>query len=343
MAERRVLSEEEFNGSLSKEVPDYLSIVEEKMRQKRREEGDEKEDGACSESLKSAYQQVMQIISRPDVDEDIKREIVVKFSKDFPNNPCFSRPELVKYLSNLTLMLGVSGPDSGLGIYVNGLYSGKRTPASIKVVRGDIIRPGKIGWGGIWIVRGDEEHIRFRGVAGSEGVRLYVDIVGEQKTVVNMIGYSLKENTTQEEFDRIVTSSGTMRIISLSDCWNIRSIHSLLGQTDLWALDLAKTRITDMGVLAGFKSLRLLNLRGTHISDISPIAELKELRFLSLWETPVSDIAPLVELKELRVVNLISTFVSDISPLLNLKNLKVIYLTGSKFTVTQNGLESDNL
>lgn len=322
------------NGSSSScidatlEVPNYLSILEEEMRKREQEQKQkEMQQKLYQKRLEAAYKQVLQIVTREDVEDDIKTKVVIKFSQDFPKNPYLSEFEIGKYLPTFSISLDISGPEDHLGIYVNGLYTGKKVPSKVELRRGDIVSVDKVGKGA-WVINGNEKYIRFKREPIEEGNSIYADVGEGDK----LIGYSFKESTTQEEFDALVSKSSELRVISIRDCKGVKSINSLTKNTGLWALDAARSRFYMDKSFAVFKALRFANFRETNVTDISPLSNLEELRWLSLWGTSVLNLAPLANLRRLTGLNIIGAPVSDISPLLGLKSLKSIYLRDSRIS-----------
>lgn len=96
--------------------------------------------------------------------------------------------------------------------------------------------------------------------------------------------------------------------------------------TDLVALDLGHSRITDISAIASLKKLRAVILMDNKITDISAFAELKDLEFIEMNATNrVKSVEPLKDLKNLKYINLWGSMgISDLSPLYNHENLKIV-------------------
>ncbi|HDH96168.1 MAG TPA: hypothetical protein ENF73_00385, partial [Proteobacteria bacterium] len=74
-----------------------------------------------------------------------------------------------------TVIVEVSGPEDGLRIYVNGVWTGATTPARIAVERGDVVVSDWLH-NGCWLISGDERFVRFKREAFVDGYRLYADV-----------------------------------------------------------------------------------------------------------------------------------------------------------------------
>ena len=81
--------------------------------------------------------------------------------------------------------------------------------------------------------------------------------------------------------------------------------------------------LSDSGIepLRALTQLQALNLEGTQVSDLEPLSELTQLQELNLNYTQVSDLEPLRELTQLRELELRGTPVSDLSPLVKMKGV----------------------
>ncbi len=98
----------------------------------------------------------------------------------------------------------------------------------------------------------------------------------------------------------------------------------------LTELDLGESGISEIGFIAGCKSLQKLNLNSTQVSDLSPLASLANLSWLDLRSTQVSDLSPLASLAKLSKLYLSNTQVSDLSPLASLANLSWLDLRSTQ-------------
>ncbi len=96
--------------------------------------------------------------------------------------------------------------------------------------------------------------------------------------------------------------------------------------TDLRALDLGHSLITDISAIASLKKLRAVILTDNIITNISAFAELEDLEFIEMNSTnKVSSVEPLKDLKNLKYINLWgSVGLTDLSPLYAHKNLKLV-------------------
>ena len=95
--------------------------------------------------------------------------------------------------------------------------------------------------------------------------------------------------------------------------------------TDLRALDLGHSIITDISGIASLKKLRAVILTDNKIRDISAFAELKDLEFIEMNATnKVKSLEPLRGLQNLKYVNFWgSVGISDLSPLYDHESLEI--------------------
>ena len=95
--------------------------------------------------------------------------------------------------------------------------------------------------------------------------------------------------------------------------------------TDMVALDLGHSRITDISAISSMKHLRAVILMDNKITDISVFAELKDLEFIEMNATnKVKSIEPLRKLQNLRFINLWgSVGLTDLSPLYEHEKLEI--------------------
>ena len=89
-------------------------------------------------------------------------------------------------------------------------------------------------------------------------------------------------------------------------CSNISNINFLHKLTNLTSLNLSRTAITDVSVLKGLKRLTSLNLSHTDITIISELKELKRLRSLDLSDTEITDISVIIDLLSIEFLNLVN-------------------------------------
>jgi Leucine-rich repeat (LRR) protein len=96
--------------------------------------------------------------------------------------------------------------------------------------------------------------------------------------------------------------------------------------TDLVALDLGHSRITDISGIASMKNLRAVILTDNKITDISAFAQLKKLELIEMNATnKVKSVEPLRDLPNLKYINLWGSMgITDLSPLYNHENLKIV-------------------
>ena len=98
--------------------------------------------------------------------------------------------------------------------------------------------------------------------------------------------------------------------------------------TDLRALDLGHSLITDISAISSLKKLRAVILTDNKITDISAFAELKDLEFIEMnVSNRVKSVEPLRNLENLRFVNLWGSMeITDLSPLYNHDKLEIAIL-----------------
>ncbi|HDH97468.1 MAG TPA: hypothetical protein ENF73_07060 [Proteobacteria bacterium] len=168
------------------------------------------------------------------------------------------------------LVLRVSGPEDRLGIFINGLFCEKITPAEVEVKTNDIVYTGWLNMG-LWVVQGTEKWIAFERESFQAGSRIYIDTGYGRE----LIGYHLAPDVSQDEFDELVRQTKPLRLLYIGWSVKIRSVGVLANRTDLWALSLHRTRVEDICILASLKSLRVLDLTESG-ADAGVVASLKE-------------------------------------------------------------------
>ena len=96
--------------------------------------------------------------------------------------------------------------------------------------------------------------------------------------------------------------------------------------TDLRALDLGHSLITDISAVSSLKKLRAIILTDNKIKDISAFSELKELEFIEMNATnKIPTLEPLRNLKNLKYINLWgSDGITDLSPLYHHDQLQIV-------------------
>ena len=95
--------------------------------------------------------------------------------------------------------------------------------------------------------------------------------------------------------------------------------------TDLRALDLGHSLITDISAVSSLKKLRAIILTDNRIRNINAFAELHDLEFIEMNATNnINSVEPLKDLKNLKYINLWdSDLLKDLSPLYHHDNLKI--------------------
>ena len=96
--------------------------------------------------------------------------------------------------------------------------------------------------------------------------------------------------------------------------------------TDLRALDLGHSLITDISAISSLKKLRAVILTDNKIRNIDAFAELKDLEFIEMNATnKVSSLEPLRNLDNLKYINLWgSVGIEDLSPLYHHEKLEIV-------------------
>jgi internalin A len=82
-------------------------------------------------------------------------------------------------------------------------------------------------------------------------------------------------------------------------------------------------------LLADLSNLEALRLSATRVSDLTPLIGLTNLEYLVLGWTPVADLEPLAGLTALQGLYFQGTQVSDLTPLIGLTNLRRLGLHGT--------------
>lgn len=70
---------------------------------------------------------------------------------------------------------------------------------------------------------------------------------------------------------------------------SIRTLSSLRPLRKLQTLSVAKTGISEIGVVRHFPNLTAISLRGTQVRDLSALDSLEELKLLDVRETPLTN------------------------------------------------------
>ena len=96
--------------------------------------------------------------------------------------------------------------------------------------------------------------------------------------------------------------------------------------TDLRAIDLGHSLITDISEMASLKKLRAVILTDNKVKDISAFKEMKDLEFIEMNATnKVTNLEPLRELQNLRFINMWgSVGITDLSPLYHHDKLEIV-------------------
>ena len=215
----------------------------------------------------------------------------------------------------------VKGPRDGLNIYVNGVFTGKKTPALVDAhvgdlvsVRGDPAAAG--GFIGVWLATGKEKAIEFTIRKFEYGWKVYA-YDGHRRYLNGII---VRSDISPEKFEAIVRWSRA-RFITAERCAKLKSLDALDNHSELWALSVSNTPIRSFAALKTLTGLRALILDGTDFQEIEILKAMPHLRELSLASTKVFNVETLAELSKLERLSLFGTYVKDISPLFALKGL----------------------
>lgn len=117
-------------------------------------------------------------------------------------------------------------------------------------------------------------------------------------------------------------SSDLEQLISVD--FSQRGITNLSGleyATNLFELYLSENSISDIGALAGMRSLAFLDLSHNRIIDLSPLAQLTNLWEVYLTQNSIESLTPIVGLKQLGWLSVFDNEIQDISPVLQLPSL----------------------
>jgi hypothetical protein len=120
------------------------------------------------------------------------------------------------------------------------------------------------------------------------------------------------------------------------------------GLSELLALTLWETQVTDIAHLSGLTMLQLLHLDETPVSDLVPISRLANLQSLGVTHTQVSDISPVTNLAALRFLSIRSTKITDLAPVEKTTSLRSLDLGNTQIStieplVGHTGLQALNL
>ncbi len=129
-----------------------------------------------------------------------------------------------------------------------------------------------------------------------------------------------------------IYSNDLAKVYRLAVPVGVKSLVDLKKLTNLEYLDMANTKITNIGYLSNLKNLRVLYLQRNSISDVTPLKGLTKLEVLSLNGNRISNISSLAALTSLTELYVRDNRITDYSALVNLKKLSILYLAGNKST-----------
>lgn len=113
---------------------------------------------------------------------------------------------------------------------------------------------------------------------------------------------------------------------------NGAAVSSLVGleKTKLTALELARTKVTNLKPVREMTSLRKLGINQTRVTDLAPLAGLTALEELNAAESAVKSLAALAALTALTTVDVNQTAVGDIKPLAQATKLRDLNLADTR-------------
>jgi len=89
---------------------------------------------------------------------------------------------------------------------------------------------------------------------------------------------------------------------------------------------------SDLAYFANMTNLEAITLQGSKITDLSPLANLSKLRKLNIDYSDISDLSPISEMTSLVEMDLKYTNVSELGPLENFVKLQDLWLEGCPIT-----------
>lgn len=116
------------------------------------------------------------------------------------------------------------------------------------------------------------------------------------------------------------------RELDLSNLTELVRIPDAITELRFSTLNMDRTDVRDLRILASMDNLQALYLSSTPVVDLSPLSSLSQLSRLDIDYTSVADISPLASNRQLRMLNLSATNVTDLSPLTRHSSLEVLYL-----------------
>jgi Leucine-rich repeat (LRR) protein len=139
-----------------------------------------------------------------------------------------------------------------------------------------------------------------------------------------------KLDLREGNFTRL-TGFGAMAGLKRLDL-NGAAVDSLadLETARLTELELARTRVTNLGPLKEMTSLRKLGLNQTRVADLAPLARLQGLEELYAAQTAVASLAPLAGLPALTVLDVNKTAVADVKALAGASRLRDLNLAQTR-------------
>jgi Leucine-rich repeat (LRR) protein len=114
----------------------------------------------------------------------------------------------------------------------------------------------------------------------------------------------------------------------------IRDLSLLRGQKSLRKLRAHRCPISNLDLLVDLPNLDTLDIDATKISDLSPLSNSIALRKLDADNTRITDLSPISNLLKLEELNFSSTQVSDLAPVAFLANLKGLSARSTKIVDT---------
>lgn len=221
-------------------------------------------------------------------------------------------------------MLYVEGPSDGLDIYLNGVYTGKRTPDKFEVKPDDFVtvkgKPASPrGIVGAWVIEGKEDFLKFSSTEFDKGWRVYADT--GKKLLLD--GIVLKNTASQADFDAL-SSLANLKFITAEQCPNVISVSALKDRANILALSIEGSAVRDFSALPMISNIRALLVANSTFKEVEFLKDLTSLIELDVSGTSVSDVTSLSSLKALRSLSITGTSVEDITPLFSLEGLQTL-------------------
>lgn len=151
------------------------------------------------------------------------------------------------------------------------------------------------------------------------------------RTRANSLWFDTKETHALTQLPAEAFALTNLEALNLQST-QISDLSGVEAFAQLDALCLNRTRITDLTPIANLAGLTTLYFDNTCIADLSPIATLTSLSSLEFSNTPVTDLAPIGDLTELTFLFLDNTEITDLTSIANLTSLWDLGLGNTRIT-----------